>query len=154
MLRAKPEGVLEHRQVVECVARNPCKQCKRNQNPGGVTEFCRAFGTYFLVADFSRGSFSATLRKRLLRRRASLRFTTCLYSCQAFGLLPAGCSLLFGQTTSPSSPVANEGFAPLCGAAATPVAALKTPVASEGGWQKGLPLHVAKATKPSAEKLK
>ena len=25
------------------------------------------------------------------------------------------------------------GFAPLCGAAATPVAALKTPVASEGG---------------------
>ena len=55
MLRAKPEGVLEHRQVVECVARNPCKQCKRNQNPDGVTEFCRAFGTYFLVADFSRG---------------------------------------------------------------------------------------------------
>ena len=87
---------------MECVARNPCKQCKRNQNPDGVTEFCRAFGTYFLVADFSRGSFSATLRKRLLRRRASLRFTTCLYSCQAFGLLPAGCSLLFGQTTSPS----------------------------------------------------
>ena len=38
------------------------------------------------------------------------------------------------------------GFAPLCGAAATPVAALKTPVASEGGWQKGLPLHVAKDT--------
>ena len=33
-----------------------------------------------------------------------------------------------------SSSVANEGFAPLCGAAATPVAALKTPVASrEGG---------------------
>jgi len=25
------------------------------------------------------------------------------------------------------------GFAPLCGAAATPMAALKTPVASEGG---------------------
>ena len=40
---------------MECVARNPCKQCKRNQNPDGVTEFCRAFGTYFLVADFSRG---------------------------------------------------------------------------------------------------
>ena len=27
----------------------------------------------------------------------------------------------------------NEGFAPLCGAAATPVAALKTPVAQEEG---------------------
>ena len=33
----------------------------------------------------------------------------------------------------PSLPsVANEGFAPLCGAAATPVAALKTPVAPKG----------------------
>ena len=33
----------------------------------------------------------------------------------------------------PSLPsVANEGFAPLCGAAATPVAALKTPVAQKG----------------------
>ena len=36
-----------------------------------------------------------------------------------------------GEPT-PSSSVANEGFAPLCGAAATPVAALKTPVASRG----------------------
>ena len=44
----------------------------------------------------------------------------------------AGCSLLFGQTTSTSSSVANEGFAPLCGAAATPVAALKSSVANEG----------------------
>ena len=35
--------------------------------------------------------------------------------------------------TSPDSSVANGGFAPLCGAAATSVAALKTPVASEGG---------------------
>ena len=40
---------------------------------------------------------------------------------------------MFGQTTSPSSSVANEGFAPLCGAAAISMAALKTPVASEGG---------------------
>ena len=39
--------------------------------------------------------------------------------------------------TSPDSSVANEEFAPLCGAAATSVAALKTPVASEGG--EGLP---------------
>ena len=38
--------------------------------------------------------------------------------------------------TFPDSSVANGGFAPLCGAAATSVAALKTPVASEGG--KGL----------------
>ncbi|MBR5036786.1 MAG: DEAD/DEAH box helicase, partial [Prevotella sp.] len=33
--------------------------------------------------------------------------------------------------------VANEGFAPLCGAAATPVAALKTPVALREGGNKG-----------------
>jgi len=33
---------------------------------------------------------------------------------------------------SPRSSVANEGFAPLCGAAATPVAALKSSVANEG----------------------
>ena len=39
--------------------------------------------------------------------------------------------------TSPNSSVANGGFAPLCGAAATSVAALKPPVASEGG--EGLP---------------
>ncbi len=42
-------------------------------------------------------------------------------------------------TPSPSPSVANEGFAPLCGAAAISMAALKTPVApvapvaSEGG---------------------
>ena len=34
--------------------------------------------------------------------------------------------------TSPSSSVANGGFAPLCGAAATSVAALKSSVANEG----------------------
>ena len=38
--------------------------------------------------------------------------------------------LFFASPGLPS--VANGGFAPLCGAAATPVAALKTPVASEG----------------------
>ena len=37
-----------------------------------------------------------------------------------------------GEGAPHSSSVANEGFAPLCGAAATPVAALKTPVAPEG----------------------
>ena len=41
--------------------------------------------------------------------------------------------------TTPSPPsVANGGFAPLCGAAATPVAALKAPVASpEEGTTQG-----------------
>ena len=39
---------------------------------------------------------------------------------------------MFGQTTSPSSSVANEGFAPLCGATAIPMAALKSSVANEG----------------------
>ena len=34
-------------------------------------------------------------------------------------------------TPNPSPSVANEGFAPLCGAAAISMAALKTPVASK-----------------------
>ena len=39
----------------------------------------------------------------------------------------------YPQTPTPNLPsVANEGFAPLCGAAATPVAALKSSVANEG----------------------
>jgi hypothetical protein len=37
---------------------------------------------------------------------------------------------------SPNSSVANEGFAPLCGAAAISMAALKTPVASPIGREK------------------
>ena len=37
-------------------------------------------GFLFPLVWFCRGSFSATLRKRLLRRRASLRSTTCLCS--------------------------------------------------------------------------
>ena len=37
-----------------------------------------------------------------------------------------------GEDPPPCSSVANEGFAPLCGAAATPVAALKSSVANEG----------------------
>ena len=45
------------------------------------------------------------------------------------------CRWCGGTKPTPSLPsVANGGFAPLCGAAATPVAALKTPVARrEGG---------------------
>ena len=48
-----------------------------------------------------------------------------------------GFAPLCGAAATPvaalKSSVANEGFAPLCGAAATSGAALKTPVASEGG---------------------
>ena len=41
-------------------------------------------------------------------------------------------------TPNPSPSVANEVFAPLGGAAATPVAALKTPVAPEEGNTQGV----------------
>ena len=45
-------------------------------------------------------------------------------------------SLQRAKGASPDpAPVANGGFAPLCGAAATPVAALKTPVAERRGVQ-------------------
>ena len=66
-----PERATDYRQVVECAARNPCKHGKRISNPDGVTEFCRAFGTFKIFA-FIAG--------------VSLRFTACLYSVQAFGL--------------------------------------------------------------------
>ena len=55
----------------ECAARNPCKHGKRISNPDGVTEFCRAFGTFKIFA-FIAG--------------VSPRFTACLCSVQAFGL--------------------------------------------------------------------
>ena len=38
----------------------------------------------------------------------------------------------FLQPLPPLASVANEGFAPLCGATAIPMAALKTPVAPKG----------------------
>ena len=66
-----PERATDYRQVVECAARNPCKHGKRISNPDGVTEFCRAFGTFKIFA-FIAG--------------VSLRFTACLCSVQAFGL--------------------------------------------------------------------
>ena len=66
-----PERATDYRQVVECAARNPCIHSKRISNPDGVTEFCRAFGTFKIFA-FIAG--------------VSLRFTACLYSVQAFGL--------------------------------------------------------------------
>ena len=50
-----PERATDYRQVVECAARNPCKHGKRISNPDGVTEFCRAFGTFILVDTPSRG---------------------------------------------------------------------------------------------------
>ena len=50
-----PERATDYRQVVECSARNPCKHGKRISNPDGVTEFCRAFGTFILVDTPSRG---------------------------------------------------------------------------------------------------
>ena len=45
-----PERATDYRQVVECAARNPCKHGKRISNPDGVTEFCRAFGTFKIFA--------------------------------------------------------------------------------------------------------
>ena len=66
-----PERATDYRQVVECAARNPCKYGKRISNPDGVTEFCRAFGTFKIFA-FIAG--------------VSPRFTACLCSVQAFGL--------------------------------------------------------------------
>ena len=50
-----PERAADYRQAVECAARNPCKHGKRISNPDGVTEFCRAFGTFILVDTPSRG---------------------------------------------------------------------------------------------------
>ena len=40
-----------------------------------------------------------------------------------------------------NSSVANEGFAPLCGAAAISMAALKTPVAYNGQWVATLKIY-------------
>ena len=42
-------------------------------------------------------------------------------------------AVFFSTTPHPSALRREWGFAPLCGAAATPVAALKTPVAQEEG---------------------
>ena len=52
--------------------------------------------------------------------------------------------------TTPDPPsVANGGFAPLCGAAATPVAALKAPVASQEEGTTGRQPAVGAATQPA-----
>ncbi len=56
---------------------------------------------------------------------------------------------VFAQTLAPTPSlpsVANEGFAPLCGAAATPVAALKAPVARGEGGLIGLGDSVVNST--------
>ena len=75
--RGGVRSIAEHETPVNCVNKS---------NPEGVTEFLSYLRHFIYLLHLSRGSFSATLRKRLLRRRASLRSTTCLYSCQAFGL--------------------------------------------------------------------
>ena len=49
-----PEGATEHRQVVER-SETPASLASGNENPDGVTEFCRTFGTYILVDHLSRG---------------------------------------------------------------------------------------------------
>ena len=53
-------------------------------------------------------------------------------------------------TPSPSPSVANEGFAPLCGAAAISMAALKAPVAPEEGTTGRQPA-VGTATQPAKQ---
>ena len=78
-----PERATDYRQVVECAARNPCKHGKRISNPDGVTEFCRAFGTFKIFA-FIAG--------------VSPRFTACLCSVQAFGLDLRSSLLTLGKT--------------------------------------------------------
>ena len=71
---------------MECGARNPCKTTRGISNPDGVTEFCRAFGTYLLVLTFCRGYVL----------RCATHSTACLCSVAPLGLtwLPK----LFGQT--------------------------------------------------------
>ena len=59
-------------------------------------------------------------------------------------------TVFFSTTPSPPS-VANGGFAPLCGAAATPVAALKAPVASQEEGTTGRQPAVGAATQPVRE---
>ena len=49
-----PEGATEHRQAVER-SETPASLASGNENPDGVTEFCRTFGTYILVDHLSRG---------------------------------------------------------------------------------------------------
>ena len=57
-------------------------------------------------------------------------------------------TVFFSTTPNPPS-VANGGFAPLCGAAATPVAALKAPVASQEEGTTGRQPAVGAATQPA-----
>jgi len=78
-----PERATDYRQVVECSARNPCKHGKRISNPDGVTEFCRAFGTFKIFA-FIAG--------------VSLRFTACLCSVVLFRT----CQALHGYKMCPA----------------------------------------------------
>ena len=80
-----PERATDYRQVVECAARNPCKHGKRISNPDGVTEFCRAFGTFILVDTPSRG----------FANRYALHFTTFLCYVRPSAFVDPS---LFGQT--------------------------------------------------------
>ena len=96
----------------------PAKKAHKYISAEGTTEFCHPVGVLKLSCLFYRGSFSATLRKRLLRRRASLRspsvargvlaplirhgwpsghplkafFATCLHYGQPFGLSVTPCA--------------------------------------------------------------
>ena len=56
----------------------------------------------------------------------------CLATTPSFGH-PSALRRALGFAAFRAKRGKNEGFAPLCGAAATPVAALKTPVAPEEG---------------------
>ena len=48
----KAEGLIDYRQGVE-QSETPVKSATINQNPDGVTEFCRTFGTYILLASIA-----------------------------------------------------------------------------------------------------
>ena len=89
------ESAIEHRQVVKCVARNPCMVATTNQNPDGVTDsvvpsalkyfwhrlqgfhfipplpvICQAFGLFFITTTPSYGHPSFFLRCRYESGRA------------------------------------------------------------------------------------
>ena len=55
--------------------------------------FCHPFGVLLMDCCISRGSFSAMLRKRLLRRRASLRSTPACVLVSPSGFIPPACIL-------------------------------------------------------------
>ena len=70
MTQWSAESATEYRQAVER-SETPAYCVNNKSNPDGVTEILSGLRHFFSCCILSRGSFSAALRKRLLRRRAS-----------------------------------------------------------------------------------